>query len=68
MTLKSAIEQAQRAAYWMEAAADEDFKKRTKPRKRKDGRAEWLNAAYNLSNLLGREVSGDEVKAAYYEK
>ncbi len=68
MTLKCAIEQAQRAAYWMKAAADEDSQKRTNPRKRKDGQAEWQTAAYYLSNLLAQEVSADEVKAAYYEK
>ena len=68
MTLKTAIEQAQQAAYWMEAAADEDFQKRTNPKKRRDGSIEWKNAAYNLSILTGVQVSGEEVKMAYYSK
>lgn len=68
MTLKGVMEQAQQAVYWMEAAADADFQKKTNPRKRKDGHAEWLNAAYNLGNLLGREVSEAEIKEIYYAK
>ena len=68
MTLKVAIEQVQQAAYWMEAAVDEDFQKRTNSKKRRDGMIEWRNAAYNLSVLTGTQVSGEEVKAAYYAK
>lgn len=68
MTLKTAIEQAQQATYWMNAAIEADIQKQTNPRKRKDGTTEWANAAYNLSNILGTQISGEDVKMAYYSK
>ena len=67
MILKTAIGQVQQATYWMEAAAEADYQKKTDPKKR-DGSIEWEEAAYYLSILTGVQVSGEDVKIAYYSK
>lgn len=51
----------------IDEAVEADLVKMNNPRKRKDGSGSWSAAAYHFSNILGEQISGEELKNLYYD-